>query len=59
MDEFLWGTGGDRLVITARGEAAPAAASDLHLRLVVLAAAATGRIELDASQVDFVDCVPR
>lgn len=56
MDEFPWSTGGDRLVITARGEADPATARDLHLRLVVLAAAATGRIELDASQVDFVDC---
>ena len=31
MDEFLWSTGDDRLVITARGEAAPAAAEFFEL----------------------------
>jgi len=56
MDEFLWRTGDDRLVITARGETDPAATRVLHPRLVVLADAATGRIELDPSQVGFVDC---
>ena len=55
MDEFPWSIGEDRVVITARGEAEPAAGRDLQLRLVVLADAATGRIELDPGQVDFVD----
>ena len=55
MDDFPWNTRDDRLVITARGEAAPAAADVLHLRLVVLAGAVNGRIELDPTQLDFVD----
>jgi len=56
MDELLWSTGDDRLVITVRGETDVAVARILHLRLVVVVGDATGRIELDPSQVDFVDC---
>ena len=56
MDEHFWNAGDDRLVITVRGDMDAVIAHTLQLRLVVLVGEAPGRLELDPSRVDFLDC---
>lgn len=56
MDEFLSGDDGYHPLITVCGELDLANAGDLLFQLLGLAAATTGQIELDLSQVTFMDC---
>jgi anti-anti-sigma factor len=56
MDAFLSVSDKNRPVISVSGETDLANAGDLLLRLILLAGAATGQIELDLSQVTFMDC---
>ncbi|HEV2636043.1 MAG TPA: STAS domain-containing protein [Actinocrinis sp.] len=56
MDAFLSVSDEYHPLITVLGETDLASAGDLLLRLKRLAGGATGQIELDLSQVTFMDC---